>query len=66
VRIDIGSDAVADIVIDCSGQLMTARITRQSAAMLGLEPGKQVFAVIKSVTFDRASTIRAVTGGTTS
>jgi molybdate transport system ATP-binding protein len=50
----------ADVVIDCNGKAVTARITRQSSEMLGLEPGKPVFAVVKSVTFDSANATRAV------
>ena len=55
-----GSGPFADVLIDCNGEVITARITRQSAEMLGLAPGLDVFAVIKSVTFDRASTTRAI------
>jgi molybdate transport system ATP-binding protein len=58
-----GNGYFADIVIDCNGEAVSARITRQSAAMLGLVPGLPVFAVVKSVTFDRANTTQAV-GGT--
>ena len=50
----------ADIAIDCNGETVSARITRQSAGMLGLAPGLPVFAVIKSVIFDRANTARTV------
>ena len=64
VGIDAGSGPFADVSIDCNGVVLTARITRQSAEMLGLSPGLDVFAVIKSVTFDRASTTRAIAGQT--
>ena len=57
-----GGGPFADVLIDCNGEVITARITRQSAEMLGLAPGLDVFAVIKSVTFDRASTTRAIAG----
>lgn len=60
VRIAPSGEAVADVVIDCSGELLTARITKQSAGMLGLAPGLPVFAVVKSVTFDRANTARNI------
>jgi molybdate transport system ATP-binding protein len=61
-EISSGDGHFADVLIDCSGEAVTARITRQSAEMLGLAPGLDVFAVIKSVTFDRASTTRAIAG----
>ena len=51
-----------DVLIDCNGEVITARITRQSAEMLGLAAGLDVFAVIKSVTFDRVSMIWAGAG----
>lgn len=55
-----GNGHVADVTIDCNGEAVSARITRQSAEMLGLAPGLPVFAVVKSVTFDRANTARTV------
>jgi len=61
-EISSGDGHFADVLIDCSGEAVAARITRQSAEMLGLAPGLDVFAVIKSVTFDRASTTRAIAG----
>lgn len=57
-----GNGHFADLSIDCNGEVISARITRQSAAMLGLTPGLPVFAVVKSVTFDRANTAQAGTG----
>ncbi len=57
-----GDDAFADVAIDCGGQSVTARITRQSAEMLGLKPDMPVFAVVKSVTFDRANTAPGFVG----
>ena len=38
--------------IDCSGAVLSARLTRASVRDLGLEPGRPVFAIIKSVAFD--------------
>jgi len=55
-----GNGHFADVTIDCNGETVSARITRQSAEMLGLTPGLPVFAVVKSVTFDRANTARTV------
>jgi molybdate transport system ATP-binding protein len=54
-----GNGHFADVSIDCNGEIISARITRQSAEMLGLAHGLPVFAVVKSVTFDRANTAPA-------
>jgi molybdate transport system ATP-binding protein len=62
--VNSGNGQFADVLIDCNGEVITARITRQSADMLGLAAGLDVFAVIKSVTFDRVSMIWAGAGGT--
>lgn len=47
--------AQVDVTIDCSGQAIVARITRMSAEKLALKVGLQLFAVVKSVSFDRTS-----------
>lgn len=47
-----GSTAV-DVVIACKDETITARLTRFSVSNLDLRPGRQVHAIIKSVTFDR-------------
>lgn len=60
VAIESGDGPFADVTIDCGGQPIAARITRQSSDLLGLAVGKPAFAVIKSVTFDRASTAPAM------
>jgi molybdate transport system ATP-binding protein len=39
--------------LDCGSDALIARLTRQSIAALKLAPGKRVFAVVKSVAFDR-------------
>lgn len=44
--------AAVDASIDCNGEILVARITRQSAATLGLVPGSAVFAVVKTISFD--------------
>lgn len=49
-----GPAAQADVSLDIGGQLW-ARITRRSARELGLAPGQQVFALIKSVAIDRGA-----------
>ncbi len=50
--------AFAEILIDLGGQRLRARITRASAKDLELEAGRQVFALVKSATFDRRAISR--------
>ena len=45
--------AIAEVLIDVGGTHLRARLTRLAVAELGLRPGLNVFALIKSVTFDR-------------
>ncbi|MEC9369276.1 MAG: molybdenum ABC transporter ATP-binding protein [Pseudomonadota bacterium] len=53
---DIRSDPpYADIRLDAGGTVLLARITDHSVRKLGLRKGRQVFAVIKSTSFDRRS-----------
>lgn len=54
-EISLGNGALADVRIDCQGQMVVSRITRLSVHDLGLVAGKPVFAVVKSVTFDRGN-----------
>ncbi|MGE0259511.1 MAG: molybdenum ABC transporter ATP-binding protein [Alphaproteobacteria bacterium] len=44
--------AIVDIRLDCAGEPLIARLTRRSVEKLGLEPGRPVYAVIKSIAFD--------------
>ena len=48
-----GSDAL--VAIDCGGERILARVTRRSVELLGLAPGRPVYALVKAVTFDRAN-----------
>ncbi|MGE0716056.1 MAG: molybdenum ABC transporter ATP-binding protein [Alphaproteobacteria bacterium] len=48
-----GEGSVVDVRVDCGGAPLLARVTRRSVAALGLAPGRPVFAVVKSVAFDR-------------
>jgi molybdate transport system ATP-binding protein len=48
-----GAEALVEL--DCGGDRLYARITRQSVETLDLRPGRPVFAVVKAVTFDRAN-----------
>ncbi|WP_395708316.1 molybdenum ABC transporter ATP-binding protein [Reyranella sp.] len=45
--------AQADVRLDCHGAILVSRITAKSVQRLALAPGGQVFAVIKSVSFER-------------
>jgi molybdate transport system ATP-binding protein len=51
---------LVDVRIDCSGEAVLARITRQSTHTLGLALGQEVFAVVKTVSFERSSATRSV------
>ena len=45
-------DAAVTVEIDCNGAMLAARLTRASMRDLALEPGKPVYAIVKSVAFD--------------
>ncbi|MDG4894017.1 molybdenum ABC transporter ATP-binding protein [Mesorhizobium sp. WSM4976] len=51
-----GIGPTVEIAIDCNGAIVLARITEQSKHTLRLARGQQVFAVIKTVSFDSATT----------
>ncbi len=46
--------AQADIRLDCNGATLMARLTNKSVQRLALAPGRPVYAVIKSVSFERS------------
>ena len=46
--------AQADVRLDCNGADLTARLTAKSVQRLALAPGRPVYAVIKSVSFERS------------
>lgn len=50
-----GAGPIVEVQLDCRGASLLARITRQSVQSLGLVPGRAVYAVIKSIAFDRHS-----------
>jgi len=56
-----GQGSVA-VGLDCGGVRLTARLTRKSVDTLRLTPGREVYAVIKSVALDRESLGRAPAG----
>jgi molybdate transport system ATP-binding protein len=43
---------IVEMRLDCAGEPLIARLTRRSVETLGLAPGRQVYAVIKSIAFD--------------
>ena len=53
--IDGSAGASVDVRLALAGTELLARVTRKSASELGIEPGKRVFALIKSVAIDRLS-----------
>ena len=44
--------ASVEMRLDCGGEALIARLTKRSVETLGLVPGRQVYAVIKSIAFD--------------
>lgn len=48
------ANAQADIRLDCSGAVLLARVTAKSVDRLALAPGRPVYAVVKSVSFERS------------
>lgn len=51
-------EGTLEVQLRASNQRLLARVTRRSGEALGLAPGRQVFAVIKSVAIDRRSLSR--------
>ncbi len=49
--------AFAEILIDVGGGRLRARITREAVMELALQSGKPVFALIKSISFDRRALV---------
>jgi molybdate transport system ATP-binding protein len=47
-----GEGASLDVALDCGGDRLIASLTRRSAHDLGLAPGRPVYAIVKSVSFD--------------
>jgi molybdate transport system ATP-binding protein len=48
-----GGGPIVQMRLDCAGEALVARLTRRSVETLGLVPGLRVYAVIKSIAFDR-------------
>ena len=51
--VETDDGAFAEVRLDCAGQHLRARISRMAVAELGLSPGQEVWALIKSISFDR-------------
>ena len=47
--------AYAEVKVDVGGIAILARVTRDSVQRLGLEPGRTIYALVKSVAIDRQS-----------
>jgi molybdate transport system ATP-binding protein len=54
VSVNPTSNAQADVRLDCNGAVLMARLTAKSVERLALVPGRPVFAVVKSMSFDRS------------
>ncbi|HXU41986.1 MAG TPA: molybdenum ABC transporter ATP-binding protein [Burkholderiales bacterium] len=50
-----GQGSGVDVAVMVGSSIVVARITRKSAGLLGLAPGKPVYALVKSVAIDRHS-----------
>ena len=53
--LDAGQGASVEVHLDVAGTALAARVTRKSAHLLALEPGRRVYALVKSVALDRHS-----------
>jgi molybdate transport system ATP-binding protein len=47
------TNAQADVRLDCNGAILAARLTTKSVDRLALAPGRRVYAIVKSVSFER-------------
>jgi molybdate transport system ATP-binding protein len=48
------ASAQADVRLDCNGAILMARLTAKSVERLALAPGRPVYAIVKSVSFERS------------
>jgi molybdate transport system ATP-binding protein len=55
-------EGLVEVALDCTGVRLVARLTRKSVDALALAPGREVYAVIKSVALDRDALGRAPGG----
>jgi molybdate transport system ATP-binding protein len=59
IALDDADESLVEVGLDCGGVRLAARLTRKSVAALRLAPGRNVYAVIKSVALDRDALGRA-------
>src|SRR3954454_23930316 len=59
VALDEADESLVEVGLDCDGVRLAARVTRKSVDALGLQLGREVYAVIKSVALDRDALGRA-------
>jgi len=59
VALDEADESLVEVGLDCDGVRLAARLTRKSVDALGLQLGREVYAVIKSVALDRDALGRA-------
>jgi molybdate transport system ATP-binding protein len=53
------AEGLGEVALDCNGVRLTARLTAKSIDTLSLVNGREVYAVIKAVSFDRDTLTRA-------
>ncbi|WP_320201453.1 molybdenum ABC transporter ATP-binding protein [Agrobacterium sp. rho-13.3] len=51
-EITLSDDGMAMVQVDCGGDIVLSRITSLSVERLALEPGKPIFAIVKSAALD--------------
>ncbi|MBV9858547.1 MAG: molybdenum ABC transporter ATP-binding protein [Alphaproteobacteria bacterium] len=59
VEIGRSDGAIIEVRLDCAGDALIARLTRRSAEALRLEPGRRVYAIVKSIAFDHHTHLAA-------
>jgi molybdate transport system ATP-binding protein len=63
VAVRPSEDALADVTLDVAGEALAARVTREAVAELGLVPGCEVTALIKTVAIGRRGVGLVEAGG---
>ncbi|HEX8374978.1 MAG TPA: molybdenum ABC transporter ATP-binding protein [Geminicoccaceae bacterium] len=63
VAVRPSEDALADVTLDVAGEALAARVTREAVAELGLVPGREVTALIKTVAIGRRGVGLVEAGG---
>jgi molybdate transport system ATP-binding protein len=63
VAVRPSEDALADVTLDAAGETLAARVTREAVAELGLAPGREVTALVKTVAIGRRGVGLVEAGG---